>query len=198
MTIYILDDDPNKCAEYLHDKSLTDMLRDIAQVLCNVHWLQFKKTNKIHEVPLQSKNMVPRINKVNGKINHTHVSEWTKWASESESNYIYLCNLGIELYLESVYRFSINKINMKYKDVIRWCWYNVPNFVENKEFKLPLIIPNKYKKVYSYNEGSIVIQFNRKYFNEIIGNLEEYKLKWTKRKKPEWLKVSEYFLCCEE
>lgn len=116
MTIYILDSDPKKCAEYLDDKSLDKMIQDIAQVLCNAYRLRINSyytngihvdnfspleiENKLKEIPLTTLSNLKKINR-NKKIIY-----WSQWASECIANYRYLVELGIMCCREYHYRNS--------------------------------------------------------------------------------------------
>lgn len=160
MTIYILDNDPAICAEYLDDKSLNRMIKYIAQVLCNVHWMQ----------PIDSLNQnIPLMPKKNNEC------KWTQWAKEYKANYNYLVFLGLQLCCEYDYRFfkvkeskKIGDHNLifgyghKYYNIIDWCEENIPdlptrdheigcgcsecdNGFRKNITPLPLVMPKKYQ-----------------------------------------------------
>ncbi len=113
MTIYILDNDPVKCASYLDDKSLDRQIKSIAQVLCNVHHYQsFFKGNGDYA------NGVPLISS-----DKQDLQKWSHWARECPENYGYLCELGTACCNEWQYRFSTLHKNEK---VIHWAIENSP------------------------------------------------------------------------
>ncbi len=61
MTIFILDHDPKKIAEMLDDKSLTKMIKDVAQVLCDAHeevlQKQYNPEEDLLEYPKYAKSL---------------------------------------------------------------------------------------------------------------------------------------------
>jgi hypothetical protein len=144
MTIYILDNDPKKIPEMLDDKSLERMIKDIAQVLCNVHWKQgFKGCASI---PL-----MPKIDKIDS-------CKWTQWARECKANYLYLSNLGEEIMTEIYYRRnnSFNKPQMRWLKVIRWASDNVPDLyirLESGVLVTPELNDMCYKERVGYMSG---------------------------------------------
>ena len=82
MNIFFLDFDTNKCAEYHCDKHVVKMILETAQLLCGVHHMV------IHE--RLSNDQVPY------KLSHKN-HPCAIWTRESLSNYLYLCDLGLEL-----------------------------------------------------------------------------------------------------
>jgi len=189
MTIYILDNDHKKIAEYLDDKSLDKMIKNIAQVLCDVHLFK----SFFHSKEIKDK--------------------WSRWARECKANYLYLVELGFTLYSESVFRFGLKKINANRRDVIRWCYENVPDLPkrcfscgddseshmcqkcwnDKRPNSFPLVMPKKYI-VDGFdpndfdkegNGQSLTIQSYRNYYraNKLKQNIQ----KWTRRQKPDWL-----------
>jgi hypothetical protein len=96
------------------------------------------------------------------------------WANKSLKNYKWLCKLGIELCKEYTHRYG--KVHKSQK-IIEWCSVNIPNIPNNKFSEPFQAMPEKYRKKES-------IKAYRKYYNE-----EKLKFaKWTKRKKPVWIK----------
>ncbi len=130
--IYILDQDPKKCAEMLDDKSLDKMILDIAQVLCNVHHIKSSEYCKdgrivsdteyfsiVSKIPLSYKHD-------KGKI--TALLKWTRWARECKANYLGLVELGDNLLVEHEYRGGAWK--GKERNVVKaifWARDNVPD-----------------------------------------------------------------------
>ena len=114
MNIFLLDTDTKKCAQYHCDKHVVKMILETAQLLCGVHHM----TNQITEAPY--------------KLSHRN-HPCSIWARESLSNYLYLCELGLELCKEYTYRYGKRH---KSQDVIEWCLINKPN-IADKEFTEP-------------------------------------------------------------
>ena len=108
MNIFVLDTDTKKCAEYHNDKHVVKMILETSQLLCGVHWV------------LESKHDAPY------KLSHKN-HPCAIWARECMENYIWLCDLGLELCEE--YTFRYNKRH-KSQDVIEWCLLYTPNLIE--------------------------------------------------------------------
>lgn len=162
--IYVLDNDPAKCAALLDDNSLGKMISAIAQVLCNVHHLiyaltlsEFCEGKRNDHIPLNAYNFG---------------DEFSKWASECRANYVALVKMGLACCQEWIYRFNdgilfedcckffslpldILKLH-KHHYVIAWCESNKPEFsnykYDNSDWPseaapakpFPLVMPDKY------------------------------------------------------
>lgn len=152
MTIYILDEDPQKCAEMLDDSSITKMIEDISQVLCNVHYIYLVKNfetdkREFGKIPLTSNDYTK--------------CKWSIWGAKCKANYWYLCFLADVLIQESFFRkVSKNKIHI---NCIMWAIQNIPNlplwlyekdeigheifvtgFFGTTHTEFPLVMPKKY------------------------------------------------------
>ena len=108
MNIFILDENPKKCAEYHNDKHVVKMILETAQLLCGVHHM------------VESKLDVPY------KLSHKN-HPCSIWARECIENYVWLCDLGMELCLEYTYRYGKRH---KSQDIIEWCIINHPPIKE--------------------------------------------------------------------
>ena len=166
MTIYILYQDPQKTAEYLDDKSLDKQIKDIAQVLCNVHHLESDYINE----PDYFDDGIPLDYSLH-PIKIRSNQDWVFWARECKANYLYLVELAIHLIKEAVYRKQVFLTNpSKYEKIIFWARDNVPDLPSNchscalcynetnegckfcQKFPvLPLIMPKKYIYDNSYS-----------------------------------------------
>lgn len=161
MTIYILDNDPKLCAQYLDDKSLDKMIRDIAQVLCNIHHILINEDwgRQLYEDTsfsrLEAHNDVP--------LKENKICLWAEWARKCEANYLYLLRLGQLLCYEFSKRFNFlasypQKIHESEK-IIDWASDNVPDLPNNQNYfnagadiylvngvttPFPLVMPKKY------------------------------------------------------
>jgi hypothetical protein len=171
--IYILDNDPKKCAEALDDKSLDSMIRDIAQVLCNVHHGTYPQLTNI---PLK-----PTRDKIHQAIKLTG---WGSWARECRANYLWLVELGDSLAVEYQYRF--NKRSNKYMKTFHWARDNVPDLplsgcqCYEKECPLdlyqissaPLVMPKKYQRNSLVDsDGDIIPDITKCYRNFYLTKL---------------------------
>ena len=154
MNIFILDTDTKKCAQYHCDKHSTKMCVEYAQILCGVHWVQG------NEAPY--------------KLSHRN-HPCSIWARESLSNYLYLCELGLELCKEYTYRYGKRH---KSQEVIEWCLINKPN-IADKEFTEPArAMPDEYK-------SNCVVESYRNYY---MGEKSKIAV-WKNRETPEWFKM---------
>ena len=97
MNIFFLDYDTKKCAKYHCDKHVVKMILETAQLLCGAHWV----TGSEAPYKLSHKNHPCSI-----------------WVRESLSNYLYLCDLGLELCKEYTYRYGRTH---KSQQIIEWC-----------------------------------------------------------------------------
>ena len=88
MNIFFLDNDPQKIAEYHCDKHVVKMILETAQLLCGVH------------------HMTPQVTpQVPYKLSHKN-HPCSIWARESFTNYLILCEVGLELCKEYTYRYG--------------------------------------------------------------------------------------------
>ena len=154
MNIFILDYNPKKCAEYHANSHVVKMVLETSQILCGVHWVQGG------EAPY--------------KLSHRN-HPCSIWARESLSNYLYLCELGLELCKEYTYRYGKRH---KSQDVIEWCLINKPN-IADKEFTEPArAMPDEYK-------SNCVVESYRNYY---MGEKSKIAV-WKNRETPEWFKM---------
>ena len=157
MNIFLLDNDTRKCAQYHCDKHVVKMILETAQLLCGVHHMTDQVTDQV-PYKLSHKNHPCAI-----------------WSRESLSNYLYLCDLGLELCKEYTYRYGKRH---KSQDVIEWCVTNKPNICD-KEFTEPArAMPNEYKV-------DSVVESYRNYY---IGEKSKIAV-WKNRDIPEWFKM---------
>jgi hypothetical protein len=215
--IYIIDSDPTKCAQALDDKSLNVMIRDIAQVLCNVHYIYeaYDMLYDVSKVPLKVKTKTILAE-----------DQWSQWARECVANYKYLVELGLALCVEFSRRsdrladskdgdadFDIHPLNK----TIRWARDNVPdlpipigsmvidtnNVAHTIRTPFPLVMPKKYILSIPYNNGKEVmahidngttewdtVSSYRNYYQAkltIRMAKVDNKIVWTNREKPQWI-----------
>ena len=157
MNIFVLDLDVKKCAEYHVDKHVVKMILESAQLLCGVH----------HIVSPDNVNIPYKLSHKNHPC-----SIWTR---ESLSNYLYLCELGLELCKEYTYRYGKRH---KSQDVIEWCLINKPNIPDIGFTKPAMAMPDEYKV-------KSVVESYRNYYMGAKSGLAV----WKNREKPEWFSV---------
>ena len=153
MNIFFLDFDTKKCAEYHCDKHVVKMILETAQLLCGSHWVTggeapYKLSHKNHPCAI--------------------------WVRESLSNYLYLCDLGLELCKEYTYRYGKRH---KSQDVIEWCITNKLNIVDKGFTKPPKAMPDEYKVV-------DVVESYRNYYRGAKSGFAV----WKNREIPKWFK----------
>lgn len=159
MNIFFLDFDTKKCAEYHCDKHVVKMILETAQLLCSTHWVigseaPYKLSHKNHPCSI--------------------------WVRESLSNYLYLCDLGLELCEEYTYRYGKRH---KSQDVIEWCLTNKPNISDTEFTEPPKTMPDEYKV-------NNVVESYRNYY---IGAKKDF-AKWKNRNIPEWFSNKYIFM----
>jgi hypothetical protein len=152
MNVFLLDENPQINAKYHCDKHVVKMLLETAQLLCSVNHLcgdsepPYKLSHKNHPCSI--------------------------WCRASLSNYLYLCELGLELSKEYTFRYGKHH---KSTDVIQWCLNNLPN-IEDIGFTSPaLAMPDQYK----------VDDFVQSYRNYYIGEKKGFAT-WKNREIPYW------------
>jgi hypothetical protein len=154
MNIFILDEDVKKCAQYHCDKHVVKMILETAQLLCGVHHVTAHDTAHV-PYKLSHKNHPCAI-----------------WARESFSNYVYLCELGLELCNEYTHRYGKRHKSL---DVILWCIVNRPNIPDKGLTDAAKAMPEEYKV------KSVVDSYRNYYRGEKSGFAS-----WKMRETPEW------------
>lgn len=158
MNIFVLDYNPKKCAEYHVNSHVVKMVLETAQLLCGVH---HTTDSQYTDIPY--------------KLSHKN-HPCSIWARECIENYVWLCDLGLELCKEYTYRYGKRH---KSQDVIEWCLMNTPNLPDNGNItQFALAMPDEYKV-------SDVIESYRNYY---IGAKSDF-AKWKNRETPEWFKT---------
>jgi hypothetical protein len=152
MNIFVLDLEPKKCAEYHMDKHAVKMILETAQLLCGVHWV----TGSEAPYKLSHKNHPCSI-----------------WVRECYENYVWLCDLGMELCKEYSHRYGKRH---KSQDIIEWCIVNKPNIRNNGDITpFALAMPDECKI------GDTVESYRTYYIKE------KYKIAtWKNREIPYW------------
>ena len=158
MNIFYLDNNTQKCAEYHCDKHVVKMILESAQLLCGVHHMTEQVTGQVTE-------QVPY------KLSHKN-HPCSIWARKSLENYVWLCDLGMELSREYTHRYGKTH---KSQAVIEWCIINLPNIPELGFTEIPQAMPDECKM-------ENAIDGYRKYY--IIE--KAYMCKWKNRLQPEW------------
>lgn len=166
MNIFFLDENPKLSAQYHVDKHVVKMILETAQLLCGVHHMSDHVMTKYPTSTLQ----VPY------KLSHKN-HPCAIWARESLSNYLYLCELGLELGKEYTYRYGKRHKSI---DVIEWCIVNKPNIPDIGFTKPATAMPDEYKV-------DSVVESYRNYYMGAKSELAQ----WKKREKPFWFEKKE-------
>ncbi len=152
MNIFVLDNNPKKCAEYHNDKHVVKMILEQNQLLCGVHWMigntaPYKLTHKNHPCSI--------------------------WARECVENYLWLCDMTLELCKEYTYRYGKRH---KSQDILNWCSTNIPDIPSKGNITpFALAMPDECKI------GSAIDSY-RAYYMMSKRELAA----WKNRQKPEW------------
>lgn len=137
MNIFVLDYEPQKCAQMHCDKHVVKMILETAQLLCGAHWM----SDSQHDIPY--------------KLSHKN-HPCSIWVRECYENYVWLCDLGMSLCEEYTYRYGKRH---KSQDIIEWCMLHKPNLRENGDITpFPLAMPNECKV------GDVIKSY-RNYYN---------------------------------
>lgn len=154
MNIFVLDYDVKRCAVYHNDKHVVKMILETAQLLCGVHHITDNSTEPI-PYKLSHKNHPCSI-----------------WCRESLSNYLWLCELGLELCKEYTFRYEKRH---KSQDVIEWCIINKPQIQDIGFTTPPKAMPEEYKV-------KDVVESYRNYY---LGEKKSFS-NWKNRSVPYW------------
>jgi hypothetical protein len=169
MNIFFLDYDVKKCAQYHVDKHVVKMILETAQLLCGVHHVTAHDTaHDTAHVPY--------------KLSHKN-HPCSIWSRESLSNYLYLCELGLELCNEYTYRYGKRH---KSQDVIEWCLVNKPNIPDIGFTEPAKAMPDEFKV-------KSIVQSYRNYY---MGAKSGFAV-WKGREKPLWFEEKVLDLCYE-
>lgn len=154
MNIFFLDMDVKKCAEHHCDKHVVKMILETAQLLCGAHHMTDKVTD---QVPY--------------KLSHKN-HPCSIWVRESLTNYLYLCELGLELCKEYTHRYGKRH---KSQEVIEWCVTNKVQICDKGLTEPPKAMPDEYKV-------KDVVESYRNYY---IGAKSGFAT-WKNREIPSW------------
>ena len=154
MNIFFLDWDVKKCAKYHCDKHVVKMVLETAQLLCSAH--HTTEVGKL-EIPY--------------KLSHKN-HPCSIWVRESISNYLYLCELGLELCKEYTFRYEKRH---KSQDVIEWCLDNKIKVTDKGFTQPPKAMPDEYKV-------TDVVESYRNYYKGAKSGFAS----WKKREIPDW------------
>lgn len=114
MNIFVLDTNLKKCAEYHVDRHIVKMPTEMAQMISFAYY-----HNHLWNKPIPDFIM---------KFSKTHnLHPCSKWIRESRENFIFACQLGLELYNEYQYRYNKPDKHQRAKSIFEFGLANVPN-----------------------------------------------------------------------
>ena len=167
MNVFVLDQDPRLCATYHNDKHVVKMILETAQLLCGVHHMT---EQAIGQAIGQATEQVPY------KLSHKN-HPCSIWARKCIENYIWLCDLGLELSKEYTHRYGKRH---KSQDIIEWCMTNLPNLPEFGDItEHPKAMPEECKT------DDVVESYRRYYIME-----KSSFCNWKNREIPNWYKIN--------
>lgn len=190
MNIFILHLNTKLCAIYHCDKHVVKMILEYVQLLytaCWYVWYEYdnnimiedrseKITYKVTMKPIP--NWILNAPKTkSGSIGYrpTHINHpCAIWTRESLDNYLYLCQLGLDLCEEYTYRYK--KTHTCEQHLI-WLKNNPPPIPKNGLTKMRLAMPDKYK---TEEDDPVTC-----YRNFYIGDKKKF-AKWLCRDIPYW------------
>jgi hypothetical protein len=153
MNIFVLDHDVKRCAQAHNDKHVVKMILETAQLLSTVQW--------------QSGREAP--------YKQTHVNHpCSVWARESLGNYMWLCELGLELCKEYTHRYG--KVH-KSEAIIRYLAEAPPSLSNKGMTPFAQAMPEECK-------ANDAVTAYRNYYIQEKGGMA----KWSKRERPYWYK----------
>jgi hypothetical protein len=135
------------------------MAIEIAQILCNIH------RNYGYDAPYKKCSAV--------KVTLGAY----QWIIQSKQNYIYACQLGIELINEFFYRYD--KSEHKTLPILQWCQKNIPKEIPDIKMT-PFILSHKME---SFDKISMDQIINSRF---LYVELKCSNDSWSKREKPYW------------
>ncbi len=164
MNIFILDANPQVSVKYYVDKHIVKMPTETAQMISFIY----------HDINYWD-NEIPNFIMKFSKTHYKHPC--SIWIRESLSNFLYTCELGIEIFKEYQYRYNQPDKHQRALQVFEFGISNPPK-LEDKgltQFALAMdeVFINKDLPIESY----------RNYYR--IGKLHLHK--WKKRPTPSWI-----------
>ena len=157
MNIFILDNNQKLAAQYHTDKHVIKQILESSQLLCSAHHL----SNSCFKAPY--------------KLSH-QFHPCSIWVRTSQSNYLWLCNFGLELCYEYTYRYK--KIH-KCQEVIFQCFQNIPDIPNIGLTPFVQAMPDEFK-------NKDPVKAYRDYYN----GKKRHLFSWKNREVPKWIELN--------
>jgi hypothetical protein len=182
MNIFVLDLDPEKCAEYHCDSHLVKMITEHNQILGSIAYTARGISRKADITPEFVSKVFPGFPRKMedrpypygiGYKNHP----CTTWAAASIQNYLWLCNLTLRMCEEYTKRYGRKHAG---EDICRWYYSNMPASLPMLQMThFPQAMPDDCKV-----PGDVVTAY-RNYYKKYKASFA----KWAHSPKPTWFNV---------
>jgi hypothetical protein len=177
MNIFVLDLDVKKCAKYHCDKHLVKMITEHNQILGSVSYTKRGVNHKREITPkFIEKHFQNFPRQLDGKPHPYGIGyqnhPCTKWAAESTDNYIWLCELTLEMCKEYTKRYKRTHAG---EAICKWYLNNMPILPTQKMTPFAQAIADDVK-----NED--VVKAYRDYYKKYKSHI----VKWAHSEQPSW------------
>lgn len=186
MNIFVLDLDPQKCAEYHCDKHISKMITESNQILGSIAYTARGTLRKkditpefvekhFQGFPRKTADGNPHPYGI-GYVNHP----CTKWAANSANNYKWLCTLNLEMCYEYTRRYGRKHAG---ENITNWYLTNAPDIDKKGMTPFAQAMPDECKNLDT-------VKAYRDYYNK-------YKVrfaKWAHSTVPDWFITKEQVL----
>jgi hypothetical protein len=184
MNIFYLDSNPKLCAEYHVDKHVVKMILEYCQLLSTAHRiLDGAQSIGLSKTGRKQTRYVLPDDRESMLYSATHINHPSAvWCRQSDSNYIWLGNLLVELCKEYTYRYG--KVHKCESDgLVKALWYNLPkNLPKATSFTQPTPAMPDHCRVPGDS-----IQSYRNYYLMEKGRMWSWSGKINSREMPNWL-----------
>lgn len=162
MNIFVIENTPEEVAKSHTDRHIVKMPTELAQMISFAYY---------HD-DIWDSDVNPLLMEFN-KAHDKHPC--SIWIRESAENFMYACELGIELVQEYRFRYKTNK-HQRALDIFTYGMLNTPEFDKWEQTKYALAMPEEFKV-------ECPIESYRNYYREGKKHLHN----WTNRVMPLWI-----------
>jgi hypothetical protein len=190
MNLFILDENTKLCAEYHSDQHVMKMAMEATQLACTALAIA---RGKYYEVPRKTPELTARLGPIKklcgieGLYLPTHPGHpCSVWMSLSHENFQWGCQLGMDLFHETLYRFD--KTHKSEAILYKAMEYNKLNNIIPNNPMTPYAIAINYERYPTVlREGSAVMIY-RDYYRKAKRVFEtKGRATWTFRETPEFM-----------
>lgn len=162
MNIFVMENTIERCAKSHTDRHIVKMPTELAQMISFVYYHNENWSSDID-------TLLMSFNKAHDK------HPCSLWIRESAENFMWSCELGIELVQEYRYRYNSNK-HQRALDIFKYGLINTPEFSKWEQTKYATAMPDEFIV-------DCPIESYRNYYREGKVHLHQ----WKKRIKPTWI-----------